>query len=418
MDDRAEILGKSRRNILNLNSMKYTHKYLALSLLLLLINCTKMDYTYSKFIQDGETVYSIKPSRVKLYPGENRIKLEVSIVTSPTLNKLKIYWNSRNDSTEWQIKPDINNDSTFVIGIIDSLAEGRHTFEFKTIDNLGNFSVIMDTVGQVYGDLYEGGLKNRDPKSAVMNIENGQMEIRWSGAPDDGGPIEGEVSYINTEGETIRIRVPLDESETLIAARPIDDSIRYRMIYLPEKQAIDTFYTQLRSIKLTSPPKVLDKSKFMYLILPTDAGSYSATWPFSNIFDNDLNTWWGTLANSGTPHWFTLDLGVEAKLTEFTFWQRGVISETSLVYTHANIRKCELWGSNDPDTDGGWINWTKLLQCEVNKSDDPKGGHTFSFSPYVPTARYIRFKVFETWNASFSHRSFLGELSFTGIVEE
>ncbi len=397
--------------------MKYIYKYLVLSLLLLLVNCTKMDYTYSKFIQDGEIVYSIKPSRVGLYPGDNRIKLEVAIISSPTLDKLKIYWNSRNDSTEWQIKPDLKNDTTFVIGIIDPLDEGRHTLEFKTLDKLGNFSVIMDTVGQVYGDLYRGGLRNRDPKNAVINIDNGRMEIEWSDAPDENDPLRGEMSYIDSEGETVLIGIPLDEFMTIIPARPIDDSIRYRMIYLPEAKAIDTFYTQFRSIKLTPPPKVLDKSKFKQLVLPTDAGSYSATWPFSNIFDDNLTTWWGTLANSGTPHWYTLDLGVEAKLTEFTIWQRGVISETSLVYTHANMRKWELWGSNDPDPDGGWINWTKLLQCEVNRSDDPKLGHTFNFSPYVPSVRYIRFKVFETWNASFSHRSFMGELSFTGIVE-
>lgn len=409
--------------------MKFTYKYLAIAifLLLLLINCTKMDDTYSKFIQDGEKVYSVRPTRVKFYPGDKRIKLEIAMLSAPNLKKVRIYWNSRNDSIEWQIEPDLNNDTTFVMGIIDPIDEGRHTFEFITFDNLENNSVKKDTVGVVYGDIYKGSLKSRETQSAIMDLESGQMKLKWSRVPD-GNPVESELFYINMEGKTMRLKVPLDEFETYIVGRPRDDSIRFRTVYMPEDEAIDTFYTQLRSVKLTPPPKLLDKSKFKPVILPTDAPAFGSG-DMNVIWDDNLNTWWGTINQAGKPHWYTFDLGVKAKLTEYTIWQRGVINEHALVYAHANMKKWELWGSNDPDADGGWSNWTRLIESESHKPSSgsvvteedyeyAEGGDTFIFSPHVPKVRYIRVKPLETWVASFSHRSFLSEMSFKGVVGE
>src|SRR5690625_2142989 len=136
--------------------MKSTLKHLlvALSLLLLLIACSKMDHTYSEFLQGGEKVYSVKPKRIQFFPGDNRIKVNIALVSAPNLEKLRIFWNARNDSIEWKIEPDINRDSIFVEGIIDPINEGRHTFEFVTFDRGGNHSIKMDTVGVVYGDDY------------------------------------------------------------------------------------------------------------------------------------------------------------------------------------------------------------------------------------------------------------------------
>ena len=118
------------------------------------------------------------------------------------------------------------------------------------------------------------------------------------------------------------------------------------------------------------------------------------------------------------------------QLTEYTIWQRGVISELGLVYAHANMKKWEIWGSNDPDPDGGWENWDKLVESESFKPSGlpfgevteedyeyARNGDTFTFIPDASPVRYIRMKVFETWDPGKSHRSFLQEISFTGIME-
>ncbi|MBY5957353.1 hypothetical protein KUV50_04340 [Membranicola marinus] len=408
-------------------------KYLFSALLagLFFTACTKMDHTYAKFIEDGEKVYSAKPKTIDFFPGNNRLKIRIGLVAAPNVNKINIYWNNRNNSVEWELEPDFSGDTTFFDGIIDDIEEGRHTFEFVTSDKAGNHSIKVDTVGMVYGEDYISSLKNRGVKSAVAKREG--MEIKWFDTPYETA-IGVEIHYQNTVGEQSVVDVSLDEFNTVIEGRPAGDSIRYRTAYLPDSNAIDTFYAGFQTVHLTPPgPEPLDKSLFSSYPLPGDAENYPVSYvKLDNIWDDDItgNSWYGTADPAGNPHWFTFDLGVKAKLTEYTIWQRGVVSTLSLVYAHANMKKWELWGSNDPDADGGWENWTKLTESESHKPSGlpfgevtpedyeyAKKGDTFSFPSDVPAVKYIRVKVFETWDPGKSHRSFLQEMSFKGIAE-
>jgi hypothetical protein len=87
----------------------------------------------------------------------------------------------------------------------------------------------------------------------------------------------------------------------------------------------------------------------------------------------------------------------------------------------------EVWGSIDPNPDGSWDDsWTYLATAESKKpSGLPIGqfseednqilneGEEFSFSRDVPTVRYIRFKVLETW-AGGKNEFAIMEVSFWG----
>src|SRR3546814_11228502 len=103
------------------------------------------------------------------------------------------------------------------------------------------------------------------------------------------------------------------------------------------------------------------------------------------------------------PQHFTFDLGVKAKLGRYQLWQRGVVSQKSLLYAGGSPRIWEVWGSNDPDPMGGEGGWVKLLECEMIKpSGRPLGnntledeevalaGHEFTFPLDAPPVRYLR----------------------------
>lgn len=397
----------------------------------LISGCTKMDHTYADFLKGGEIIYSAKPKKIGLFSGNKRIKIRVALVSAPNVEKVAVYWNNRNSSVEWEVEADAMGDTTFVEGIINDITEGRHSFEFVTFDQQGNSSIKVDTVGVVYGEEYISTLKNRGFDRAEYS--NNGMVIKWLDTPYETA-IGVQIQYINSQGMPRTVDVPLDEFVTVVSERPLGDSIQIRTAYLPDKLAIDTFYSIFQTVMLVAPgPEPLDKSKFQSILLPGDAPQYPiSSVSLENIWDDDLtgNSWYGTADSSGNPHWYTFDLGVKAQLTEYTVWQRGVISSLSLVYAHANMKKWEIWGSNDPDSDGGWENWTKLIESESFKpSGLPFGevteedyeyalnGDTFTFSSGTPTVRFIRMKVYETWDPGKAHRSFLQEISFKGIVE-
>ncbi|QEC53051.1 uncharacterized protein DUF4959 [Anseongella ginsenosidimutans] len=159
----------------------------------------------------------------------------------------------------------------------------------------------------------------------------------------------------------------------------------------------------------------LAKDKFRALNLPTDAPE-GYGWAMPNLWNDRILTHtsiddpgFHTAPGSGFPQWFTFDLGVNASLSRFKIYQRGGF----YTFNSGNPRKFEVWGSNDPATDGSWDNWTRLLACEsVKPSGRPLGdnsdedlakvaaGEEFSFQPGTPPMRYIRIKTLETWGGS------------------
>ena len=110
--------------------------------------------------------------------------------------------------------------------------------------------------------------------------------------------------------------------------------------------------------------------------------------------------------------------------------QRPGNSSYNLLYTNANIKEWEVWGSNDPNPDGSWDSWTKLMVCNsVKPSGLPRGqlsqqdinaalaGEVFTFPRNTPAVRYIRIKVLDTWDPAQNDHSLIGELTFYGILE-
>jgi len=157
----------------------------------------------------------------------------------------------------------------------------------------------------------------------------------------------------------------------------------------------------------------LDKGKFSIVRLPGD------TWE-PNVAARTLNKIWDGLTTGagnsfngkvgvGFPQHFTFDLGVTAAISRMVYYPKAVAGDS---YT-TTARYFEIWGSNDPDPDGGWDNWVKLVDCELIKPSGLPGseytaedfaycqaGINYDFPPGTPAVRYLRHKTLSLWSGS------------------
>lgn len=178
----------------------------------------------------------------------------------------------------------------------------------------------------------------------------------------------------------------------------------------------------------------LDKFKFKALNLPTD--TYEAHASASYTMDRLWDDIWGTTAafhtkpNTGIPQWFTIDLGQKARLSRFKFHHRYASSNGASSdgqYSAGDPRTMEVYGSNQPNSDGSWDSWTLLGTFEsIKPSGDPRwtsediqyacfDGEDFEF-PDMEGYRYLRFKVLKNWGGV--TYIYISELTFWGEVLE
>ncbi len=170
-------------------------------------------------------------------------------------------------------------------------------------------------------------------------------------------------------------------------------------------------------IKTLTPLKesLLDKSKFVTYNLPSDA-PIGYGWNLSYFFDGSITgTGWHTLSAPQTIG--TFSMGVTAKISRFTVWQRP-----PEWYGYQNARKITIWGSskNNPANMvppnnsapgtivGDWVNMgnfvfpnppSGLQPSQANDADKAfvAQGINFTMPRTSPEVKYIRYHVTQTW---------------------
>lgn len=212
-------------------------KNLTLTFLLIgtLASCDGMDATYKEFIEDGPIVYIGKVDSLKAYAGRDRVMLEWQRLLDPRAKTAKIFWENRTKSVDVPLT-DNTKPMQFVV---NDLAEGTYVFEVCTYDIYGNSSIMSEVPCVVYGDIYEKLLFNAKVKTAVL--KDGVLTVTFT-ASQESTFIGSEITYTNTEGvsKTVSLKAPA----TVIKINDFaGDRIIYRSIYLPEKTAIDQFYS-------------------------------------------------------------------------------------------------------------------------------------------------------------------------------
>ena len=165
-------------------------------------------------------------------------------------------------------------------------------------------------------------------------------------------------------------------------------------------------------IKTLTPrlEELVPKNLFKEVKLPTDTYLFVESYNMARAWDNQFGyNIFATPGSSQIPQWFTFDMGQKVILSRMKEYQ---YHETP--YTGASVKSFEIWGSNNPDADGGWNNWQLMGTFESFKpSGRPYGqntaadvnygvanGEDFEFIDTLPAVRYLRFKTTATWGGT------------------
>lgn len=395
-----------------MNTRTYFIGALLLGAVCVFSSCTKED-DYKKFAEGGEITYPGRVDTLITSPGNERISLLIALGNDPAVTRVRVYWNDRSDSAEMAVPPGPGKDTLEMI--IEDLPQGQYNFNAFTYDNNGNVSVVKNGSGTVYGENYLKALSNRVIKSLQQSADGNKIIIEWN------QPLTGETAielkYTGADGDPKTLFVPNSELVTELPSYKGGSPLFYRSLFLPEPDAIDTFSPQPSEVSLPEFERQVPKENFKAVILPTDALEGGYGWLMHYLWNEDYGTPGFATEDSDSP-WFTFDMGTSVKLSRFKTWQAN-----DRLYEKESVKEFEVWGSSDPNPDGSWDSWTKLMTCEsVKPSGLPPGqvsdadiayanaGEEFTFPSNVPPVRYIRIKVLETWgNGEFMTMS---ELTF------
>jgi hypothetical protein len=135
-----------------------------------------------------------------------------------------------------------------------------------------------------------------------------------------------------------------------------------------------------------------------------------------------------TEPGTDAPLWFTIDLGQKVQLSRFKLWSREDVKNGA--FESGDPKILELYGTNDPPSDGSFDGWTKLGKFEAIKpsGEGPVTQEDIRYASIEgrefiiedPTEyeafRYVRIKVLETWTPT-AQFVYIAELSFFGRTE-
>lgn len=395
--------------------MKKTVFYLTvLSIMLLaLSSCKKTDHEYREFVVPGGIIYPGKVSTGLIAnPGRNRIKISWARGNDPTVVKARIFWNFYTDSVEINIPKSEVNDTINVI--IDNLPEKSYSFIIRTYDAKGNISVPVELLSVSYGDLYQGSLLTRPLSASTMDPRN-TVNISWGAADISNGAFATEVKYTDTLGISRIQRFPITEDKSVISGIEEGGYFEYRTLFLPDSLSIDTFYTNYSEVKVPGFKEEIPKNSWEVYPLPGDFYQFNASYPVTRVWDGntvaDANIFLvqGSDPAISKPNWFTVDMGLKAVFSRVALYQRPHGTAPFQGYWP---KKFSIWGSNDPDADGGWDNWRQLGTFTYTSTEFSE---VFQFPESDEAYQYFRFEMLENYGAS-GYQYQLTELTFWGII--
>ncbi|MDR0699326.1 MAG: DUF4959 domain-containing protein [Tannerella sp.] len=166
-----------------------------------------------------------------------------------------------------------------------------------------------------------------------------------------------------------------------------------------------------------------DRTKFKALRMPDDQPD-AWGWVMPNMFDGNTSTGFHT-EGSSMPQWCTFDMGIKGKISRIKIWQRS----GSFAYNHGNLKRFELWGTNDAANLGDWNAYTRLIECvnikpsglplgQVSSEDEARiaEGDEYACPPDAPAVRYLRVKALESWAGGFAF--YIMEIEVYGSEEK
>ena len=224
----------------NTHMIRFFH-WLLLLLLTGVVACSKETPLPDQ--QEEKDPYVERPYGASLFSGYNRLLITWKH-TNPAITGALVYWNNRSDSLYHTIPSGTDSVKIF----LNNLEEGEYQLELYTLDKEHNRSGKVLMSGYVYGDQYASSLIPRK-LSDIIYTDNNRLRLIWNPTSEKGA-IGAEVEYLDREGDTKSIRLAVgDERESEIPdiKQGLRGSIRYRTIYAPGGQVIDTLFSDYLS---------------------------------------------------------------------------------------------------------------------------------------------------------------------------
>lgn len=288
---------------------KIRHFGLIIIFIHVLASCSEMNEKHDMYLQDGEILYIGRVDSARIIPGNERFMLRYWI-TDPRAKELKVYWNEKRDSALFAIPAHLATDSMEVIigenGKV--IPEGSYTFQLISTNGGDLKSVTYEKYGNVFGPQFLSTLAERSVKETSYDSENNRLTITW-GDPFSNKDVGVEISYYLGEEKIVAklsgnepgIKITLDDLN-------LEKGVSYRTMFLPEKMAIDTFFTNAIPIPVIQN---IAKNKPVSTSSNLNDG-FSGAKAVDGIISTDSR--WISSSEAGREHWLVINLEKESSL--------------------------------------------------------------------------------------------------------
>ena len=200
------------------------------------ISCTKMNELHQPYLDEGEGIYAAKLDSVLSFTGKNRVMLKL-FFPATRIDKVVITWGFGDEKEEVIIeKKNVEGNISEVI--IPNLPEGNMFFTVITYDSFNNASIPNEVNADVYGEYFQSELLNRMLKKA--SFHDAELTLEWGRIPDKSVGVE--VIYTDISNKVVTTVFPI-ENKTLIEGVQANTLVKYRTLFLPVENSIDTFYS-------------------------------------------------------------------------------------------------------------------------------------------------------------------------------
>ncbi|MDR0558656.1 MAG: discoidin domain-containing protein [Prevotellaceae bacterium] len=272
---------------------KCKHIIIAVTAWLAAASCSKMNDLHEKYL-DKETIYAAQVDTAEALAGKNRVMLNLD-VRSQRVDFVRVHWG---DSAHTDVT--VNGQVGIFSKIIENMDENNYIFKIVSYDKFGNTSLPLELSGSVYGDRFQSQLSNRTIREISSSDEG--LTVNFGAAPDYA--LGCFLKYTNMAGTEQTAFVP--DTVNAIHINDWASGLSYRTIFKPEKTAIDTFYTDWRTV--TYIP-------FKYSTAGWTAASRNGNHNWDSrggqpekLFDGDLETGWHSNPSASLPQCLVVDM--------------------------------------------------------------------------------------------------------------
>uniref|UniRef100_UPI003216319A DUF4998 domain-containing protein n=1 Tax=uncultured Draconibacterium sp. TaxID=1573823 RepID=UPI003216319A len=383
-------------------------KYKISSFIIVLALLTGVFFSCEK---DNDTLIIPEVEKAQFLPGNQRAMLVFESQLTESTKEIVIFWNNLQEQKELQVNQ--NPADTLYRVMMENMPEGDIEFNIYVRDEFDNKSQLRSVRGHIYGEKYQQSLKNR--LFMESEITSGKAIIKWGACPE--GAHVFLIDYLDNNDNLQTAGFEPSLNITTLENVKSGSTIKYRIQYLPEKNAIDTFYSSWEEVQIGLVPLEefqLDKSLIMEHHLTNDRNGQHYNGSIAKLFDDVIHVDnYYSSAGGEQPLTFTFDLGQSVILSKFTITGRIAIPDRI-------PREFDIWATNDitnADTETPTADFEAWESESISKGWKKVGEFNDDYGAPEPDPdwnnppirdflikedrdsqyRYIRFRIKSTW---------------------